>query len=157
VADSAAALPPWADAALMRLLGSDFVFWAGLEYARDQVIRHVLATPPEQVAAASAQERARVHAMAEQVLPVSVRASGLRDDTALGRRLGPYALERIRAPTLVISARDDGYGTYASSQYTASRISGARFVGFEEGGHVLVGHDEQVRAEIAAWVAAAAK
>ena len=157
VADSAAALPPWADAALMRLLGSDFVFWAGLEFARGQVVRHVLATPPEQVAAASAQERARVHAMAEQVLPVSVRASGLRDDTALGRRLGPYALERIRAPTLVISARDDGYGTYASSQYTASRIPGARFVGFEEGGHVLVGHDEQVRTEIAAWVAAAAK
>lgn len=156
VVDSAAALPKWADAALMRLLGSDFVFWAGLEFARDQVIRHVLATPPEQVAAASAQERARVHAMAEQVLPVSVRASGLRDDTALGRRLGPYALERIRAPTLVISARDDGFGTYASSQYTASRIPGARFVGFEQGGHVLVGHDEEVRTEIAAWVTAAA-
>lgn len=156
VPDSAAALPPWAEAKLMRLLGSDFLFWAGLEFARDAVVRYVLATPPGLLAAASAQERTRVHAMAEHILPVSARASGLRDDSMLGRRLRPYALERIRAPSLVISARDDGYGTYASSRYTASRIAGARFVGFEDGGHVLVGHDAQVRAEIVAWLSAAA-
>ena len=100
---------------LMRLLGSDFLFWAGLQVARDQVIRYVLATPPELVAAASAQERARVNAMADRILPVSARAAGLRDDTGLGKRLGPYALASIRAPTLVISARDDGFGTYAGA------------------------------------------
>jgi pimeloyl-ACP methyl ester carboxylesterase len=157
VADSAAALPPWAEGMLMRLIGSDFLFWSGLHLARDQVIRHVLATPPEQVAAASPQERARVHAMAEQILPVSARAQGLRDDSVLGRGLGPYALESIRAPTLVISARDDGYGTYAGAAYTASRIPGARFIGFDDGGHVLVGHGERVRSEIVEWLTTAGR
>lgn len=148
VADSAPAVSDEKDEWLLRLLGSDFVFWAGLQLARDQVIRHVLATPPEMVRTASAGERARVDELLERVLPVSARAAGLLDDTRLGKGLAPYPLESIRAPTLVISARDDGYGTYANSQYTASRIASARFIGYQRGGHLLVGHDDEVRAEI---------
>jgi pimeloyl-ACP methyl ester carboxylesterase len=148
VADSAAPVSDRKDAMLLRLLGSDGLFWTALHVARDSLIRHVLATPPEQVAAASPQERARVNALADAILPVSSRAAGLRDDTRLGKSLGPYPLESIRVPTLVVSARDDGFGTYASAQYTASRIPGARFIGFDNGGHLLVGHDEAVRAAI---------
>jgi pimeloyl-ACP methyl ester carboxylesterase len=148
VADSAPPVSDAKDALLLRLLGSDFLFWTGLHLARDPLIRHVLATPPEQVAAATEQERARVNDLAERILPVSTRATGLRDDTRLGKSLGPYALASIRVPTLVVSARDDGFGTYAGAQYTASRIPGARFIGFDAGGHLLVGHDEAVRSEI---------
>ena len=52
-------------------------------------------------------------------------------------------------PTLVVSARDDRYGTYASAEYTASRIPGARFIGFDQGGHTWVGHDDEVMSAIA--------
>ena len=148
VTDSAPPVSEDKDALLLRLLGSDFLFWTALHVARDPLIRHVLATPPEQVASASSEERARVNDLAERVLPVSSRAEGLRDDTRLGKRLGPYPLETIRAPTLVISARDDGFGTYASAQYTASRIADAKFIGFDTGGHLLVGHDAEVQSEI---------
>jgi 2-hydroxy-6-oxonona-2,4-dienedioate hydrolase len=147
-ADSASPLPPWLENAMMRLLGSDFLFWAALQVARDPVIKVVLATPPELLKTASAPERARVHALLERILPVSSRAEGLRSDTAAGKHLLPAPLESIRAPTLVISARDDRYGTYASAQYTASRIAGARFIGFDEGGHVWVGHDDEVMAAV---------
>ena len=155
VGDSAPPVSDTQDAMLLRLLGSDFLFWSGLQVARDQVFRHVLATPPGQVAAASVQERARVNDLADRILPVSTRAAGLRDDTGLGKRLGPYALETIRAPTLVVSARDDGFGTYAGAQYTASRIAGAKFMGFERGGHLLVGHDDAVRSAIVGLLRAA--
>lgn len=148
VADSAPPVSDQKDEWLLRVLGSDFLFWTALHVARDPLIRHVLATPPEQVSAASDAERARVNDLADRILPVSSRAVGLRDDTRLGKRLGPYALETVRAPTLVVSARDDGFGTYAAAQYTASRIPGARFVGFDHGGHLLVGHDAAVRAHI---------
>ena len=148
LADSAIPLAPWAEKMLMQLIGSDFLFWAGLHVARDQVIRYVLATPPGQVAAASPQERTRVNAMLNHILPVSKRAAGLRSDSALGKNMASYPLESIRAPTLVVSVRDDGYGTYASSQYTASRIPGAKFISFDTGGHIWVGHDDEVQAEI---------
>ena len=147
-ADSAPPLPPWVENWVMRLIGSDFLFWSALHVARDQVIKLVLATPPKLLTAASPQERARVNAMLDNILPVSARAEGLRSDTAVGKHLAPAPLESIRAPTLVISARDDWYGTYASAQYTASRIAGAKFIGFDAGGHTWVGHDGEVRAEI---------
>jgi 2-hydroxy-6-oxonona-2,4-dienedioate hydrolase len=148
VADSAPPVSDDKDALLLRLLGSDFFYWAGLQLARDQVFAHVLATPPALIHAASAEEQARVNAMADRVLPVSVRAEGLRDDTRLGKSLKPYPLAAIRVPTLVVSARDDGFGTFAAAEYTARHIAGAKFVGFDIGGHLLVGHDDAVRAEI---------
>ena len=147
-ADSAPPMPACVEATMMRLIGSDFLFWAALHVARDQLIKVVLATPPELLGAASPQERDRVNAMLDNILPVSSRASGLRSDSSVGRYLTPSSLESVRVPTLIVSARDDGYGTYASAQYTASRIAGAKFIGFDQGGHTWVGHDDAMMAEI---------
>jgi 2-hydroxy-6-oxonona-2,4-dienedioate hydrolase len=156
VADSAPPASDDKDALLLRLLGSDFLFWIGLQVARNQVFRHVLATPPELIATASEEERSRVNALADSVLPVSLRAEGLRDDTRLGKSLKPYALEAIRVPTLVVSARDDGFGTYAAAEFTARQIPGAKFLGLENGGHLLVGRNDAVQAAISALLVAKA-
>ena len=147
-ADSAPPMPPWVENIMIWLISSDFLFWTALHVARDQVIKVVLATPPELLTTASPSERARVNAMLNNILPVSLRAKGLVSDTAVGKHLAPAPLESVRAPALIISARDDRYGTYASAQYTASRIPSATFVGFDHGGHTWVGHDDQVMAEI---------
>ena len=146
--DSAPPMPMWVENTMIRLISSDFLFWAALHIARDRVIKVVLATPPALLTTASASERARVNAMLDNILPVSLRAEGLISDTAVGKHLLPAPLESVRAPTLVISARDDQYGTYATAKYTASRIPMAKFVGFDQGGHTWVGHDEEVMAEI---------
>jgi pimeloyl-ACP methyl ester carboxylesterase len=148
LADSAPPIAAWVESAMMRLIGSDFLFWTAIHIVRDQVIKVVLATPPQLLAAASPEERARVDAMLDNILPVSARAAGLRADTAVGKHLAPAPLASIRAPTLIISARDDLYGTYAGAQYTAGQIPSAQFIGFEHGGHSWVGHDPEVRAAI---------
>jgi pimeloyl-ACP methyl ester carboxylesterase len=155
VAESAPRVSDDKDEWLLRFLGSDFLYWTGLRIARDQLFRHVLATPPALIHAASVPEQARVNAMAERVLPVSQRALGLRDDTRLGKGLRPVALETIQVPTLAISARDDGFGTYAGAEFTASRIPGAQFIGYANGGHLLVGHEAAVRDAITKWLRAA--
>jgi 2-hydroxy-6-oxonona-2,4-dienedioate hydrolase len=153
LADSAPPLPLMVEKIMMQLIGSDFLFWAGMHVSRDALIKLVLATPPERVAAASPQERTRVNAILDNILPVSTRAAGLRSDSVLGKGIPRYALETIRTPTLIISVRDDGYGTFASAEYTASQIAGAKFVGFNEGGHTWVGHDDEVQSEILKLVA----
>ena len=147
-ANSAAPMPAWVEKTMMRMLGSDFLFWAATHLAREQVIKLVLATPPELLTGASLQERARVNSMIDNILPVSARAAGLRSDTAVGKHLAPAPLESLQVPTLIVSARDDRYGTYASAEYTPSRIAGAKFIGFDHGGHTLVGHDDEVMAEV---------
>jgi 2-hydroxy-6-oxonona-2,4-dienedioate hydrolase len=147
-ADSATPMPAWVETMMMRMLGSDFLFWAALHVARNQAIKLVLATPPELMTTVTAAERARVNAMLDNILPVSARAVGLRSDTAVSKHLEPAMLASVRVPTLIISARDDRYGTYASAEYTASQITGAKFVSFDQGGHTWVGHNEEVMAEI---------
>lgn len=154
-ADSVPAMAPWVESLMMRLIGSDFLFWSAIKLAPNQVIGTVLATPPELLATASPREKARIQAMLENILPVSQRVEGLRSDSAVGKQLQPSPLDKVRAPTLIISARDDAYGTFATAQYTASQIPGATFIGFETGGHTWVGHDEEVRAEIAKLVKSA--
>ena len=146
--NSAPPMAPWVENTMMAVIGSDFLFWSAMHLTRDQVIKVVLATPPELLMTASATERARVNAMLDNILPVSDRAAGLRSDSAVGRGLGPSPLNFVHAPTLIIAARDDGYGTYASAQYTASQIAGAKFIGFDQGGHTWVGHDDNVMAAI---------
>ena len=143
-ADSAVPMPAWVERWMMRMIGSDFLFWAAIHVARDQVIKLGLATPPELLTTASPPEQARINAMLDHILPVSERAAGLVSDTAVGKHLTASPLHTVRAPTLVISARDDRYGTFASAQYTAGQIAGARFIGFEHGGHTWVGHDAEV-------------
>ena len=113
-ADSAPPMPPWVESTMIWMISSDFLFWAALHIARDQVIKVVLATPPELLTTANPQERARIDSMLEHVLPVSERAAGLVSDSAVGKHLAASPLQAVRVPTLLISARDDRYGAAAA-------------------------------------------
>jgi pimeloyl-ACP methyl ester carboxylesterase len=140
---------------LQTLVGSDFVYWLASKVARDLLIETVLATPAARVHAATLAERQRIDRIIAHILPISLRAQGLLNDARIAAALPRYELERIKAPTLVFSARDDRYGTFAAAQYCASAIAGASFVDFETGGHTWVGRDGEILSRIAAFVSAA--
>lgn len=129
-------------------LRSDFFFWAASALARDTMLRAVLGTPPGLVRGASEGERVRIANVLDHVLPVSRRRLGLLNDLAVVTSLPRYDLERIKAPTLVIGVADCLYGTYASAQYCADNIPGARFVSYPSGGHLWVGHENDITAEV---------
>lgn len=133
-------------------LRSDFLFWATIRLARQTVIRAILATPPAVVENASPEEQARMQQVMDSILPISERRLGLLNDVAVIPALRRYELERINAPTLTISFADDLYGTYAGARYTAGQIRGARFVGYPSGGHMWVGHQQDVLNEIARFL-----
>jgi len=151
----AASMPkvsPWAETVLMTIVGSDFVFWLASRFARDEVIKRVLGTPPEIVQRASPDEKARVRRILETIEPISSRIRGILNDARVSTSLTRYELEKITAPTLVLSVRDDGYGTFAGAAYTASKIPNARFSGYEIGGHLAVGHQTEVIEKIAQFL-----
>jgi len=126
----------------------DFLFWAAIRLAPDSMTRLVLATDPALVASASREDQAYVAMVLEHILPVSPRRIGLLNEAKVMSSLERYALERITAPTLAISAQDDFYETYESARYTAAQIPRARFLGYPTGGHLLVGHQQEVMVEI---------
>jgi len=93
-----------------------------------------------------------VDTVLEHLLPVSARRLGLLNEAAAVSALERYDLEGIHVPTLILSTVDDRYGTYDAARYTAEHIHGARFVGYATGGHLLVGHNNDVFAEIVAFL-----
>jgi pimeloyl-ACP methyl ester carboxylesterase len=145
-----------AERLLMRIVTSDFAFWLAKTFARDSAIRLVLATPPEVFHAADAAEQSRSNLVLERIMPIEARIRGLLNDARLAGNPPRYALEAIRAPTLVISVRDDLFGTYAAAQYTAQHVADARFVGYESGGHIWLGHHRDVTDKTAGFVRAVA-
>lgn len=129
--------------------GGDFSYWLAMRLARPSVV-HFLGVPQTLEAKASPQERARVTEVMRSILPLSRRLAGLRNDSATEIRGWP--LERVKAPTLIISAADDLYGTLPLARYTAERIRGAELMELESGGHLMVGRGAEVRARILAFL-----
>ena len=144
--------PPGTRLLFETALRSDFLFWAMIRLAPATVMRAILATPPEVVRAASAAEQARVAEMMEIILPVSRRRLGLLNDAAVISTLPRYQLERISVPTLILSVADDRFGTFEAARYSAGHIPHARFIGYATGGHLWVGHHQEVLSEIAAFL-----
>jgi len=148
--DPAVPMPGWALRLLDAALSADLPLWLLARLAPQTARQLVLATPPEAYATAGSDEQRRADAMLAMIQPVSVRRQGLLNDSRLTTGAARVALESIRAPTLCISARDDGFGTYASALYSCQHIAGARFLGFDSGGHLLLGR----RAEVVAGIEA---
>jgi pimeloyl-ACP methyl ester carboxylesterase len=115
----------------------------------------MLGTPPELPDDVPGTERDRIHRMLDLVLPSSLRRAGLLNDGVVTTTLERYELEAMQVPTLVISAEDDLYGTIERARYTAGEIPDARFIGFENGGHLLVGRQEQITGAIDNFLRAA--
>lgn len=133
-------------------LSSDFLMWAASKVARRTMIRAILATPPDLVARASHDEQARAAQMLDLILPVSMRRNGLLNDAKVTSSMSRYDLELITAPTLAISVADDLFGTYDGARYSAEHIPNARFIGYQRGGHLWIGHHQKVVAEIAGFL-----
>jgi len=134
------------------LLKSDFLFWLAIHISPRTTIGTILATPPELVKAAERSEQERVARVMTHILPVSQRRLGLLNDAEVATTLTRYDLERITAPTLIVSVKDDRYGTFEGSRYAADHIAGARFVGFEKGGHMCVGHNNEIAEQAARFL-----
>jgi pimeloyl-ACP methyl ester carboxylesterase len=129
-------------------LRSDFLFWAAARLARRVMMRAILATPPAVIESASSEEQERVQQVLDHILPITQRRLGLLNEASVIPSLQRYELERINVPTLAITCADDLYGTYEGARYTAEQIPGARFIGYPSGGHIWVGHQQDVSDEI---------
>jgi pimeloyl-ACP methyl ester carboxylesterase len=149
------AAAPWLVPITEAALRSDFLFWSALRIAPRAMIGALLATDPALLDAAPADERGRVERILWEILPVSERADGLLNDARLASNPAPMPIEQIRVPTLTISCEDDRFGTAAAARHIAATVPGARLRMFPAGGHVWVGHDAELFAEVGAFLAPA--
>lgn len=125
--------------------GADFAWWATGKIAPSMLIRFI-GVSPTIVATASKAEQDRVMKIVGSIQPLSRRFPGINIDS--NPTLHPLPLEKIAAPTLVVSARDDLFNTLPAAEFAAGAIPHARLVVLDTGGHLLVGHGREVRAMV---------
>ncbi len=131
--------------------GGDFAWWAA-EKIRPSILIRFVGVRPELIATASAASRERVMGIVKSMEPLSARFPGINLDSQADLHALP--LQSIKVPTLVVSARDDLFNTLPAARYLAGRIPGAKLIVYEEGGHLLVGHEQQVKTEVGKFIAA---
>ena len=144
-----------AEAIIAYGLRSNFLFWLGMTTGEDAMIGTLLATDPALVHGADPAEQARVRSILHDILPVSDRARGLLNDGKLAGSPEPMALGTIRAPTLALSLEDDRFETLAAARHIVATVPGAQLVSFPSGGHVWVGHNDEVWAAVDAFLSQA--
>jgi 2-hydroxy-6-oxonona-2,4-dienedioate hydrolase len=138
------------EASINRVIGSDFFYWLGITYGRSFLLE-LFGVSREVQAGLVPTEMATVDQLLESMLPMSQRLDGilLDQECDLPR---DFPLGQIKAPTLVIHARDDSLVDYSRAQHTAERITGAELLTLEDGGHLLAGHFDEIRARIMAFL-----
>jgi pimeloyl-ACP methyl ester carboxylesterase len=125
----------------------DFSFLIFTKLARSIMIHLVLGTKRNIYNKASPVDKTHADKALNQMLPVSLRLDGLGTELSLGEE--PIQnMELTKSPTLIISHKDDLYGTYEIAREAAERVPGARFIGYPDGGHMGIGYHDTMYNEI---------
>jgi pimeloyl-ACP methyl ester carboxylesterase len=129
------------------LFSSDFPYWV-LQHVSRSSLEPLFDITPELRAAAPAEEHVFMAHMVDTFQPVTARMDGLQNEGAAIDPAAVYHLETISAPALVVHAQDDQINPFSFGAYTAEHIPGAQFLPLETGGHLLLGHHADVRAQV---------
>jgi pimeloyl-ACP methyl ester carboxylesterase len=129
------------------LFSSDFPFWL-LHNVSPGSLDGIFDVTPQLRAQLAPEEAVMVASTVDGFLPVTERFSGVQNEGAAIAPEARYRIEEISAPTLVIHARDDGINPFSIGEYTAAHVPGATLMAIETGGHLLLGHQAEVRATV---------
>ncbi len=83
------------------------------------------------------------------MLPVDQRSAGVEIDAAItnpdmARNFDDYPIGELQVPTLIFHAKDDKLVSYADMESAVDRFPNSTFISFETGGHLMVGHGEEI-------------
>lgn len=134
------------------LFATDLPLWALLRVA-PRALAPIFDARPEVTAQMSATEADFLDAMIAAFLPVTQRRKGLANEGAAIDPAFPIAPGAIRVPVLIVHARDDRLTPVATADFTAAGLRGAELLIFDTGGHLLLGHHDELRQRIASFLA----
>jgi pimeloyl-ACP methyl ester carboxylesterase len=129
----------------------DFIYWSGIKFAPDMLMGLFL--PKEVRATLTDEEKDFIVENAFMAgLPISERTEGIVFDTEQSNPgVSRIPFERIETPTLIFQAIDDPR-EFRGGREIARKIPNSEFIGLT-GGHVLLRHEDEIRAATAEFIA----
>lgn len=91
------------------------------------------------------------------MLPVNQRKKGVVFDSSvtnldMAKNFDDYPIEKLQCPTLILHAKDDKLANYNDVENVLYRFPNCTFISFEDGGHLMVGHEEEVYNSVITFV-----
>ena len=91
------------------------------------------------------------------MMPVNDRKDGVVLDASttnpdMARNFEDYPIENLQIPTLIFHAKDDKLASYNDTERAVSRFPDCTFVSFENGGHLMEGHGEEIKKAVCDFV-----
>ncbi len=121
--------------ALMAIFRHDFLYWVLTKAAPGRFMA-LMGAPESVVAGLTSEQRALIGEVIDGMNPVSPRAAGTAFDN--GAAMPNARIAAIRAPTLILHAKDDTLQVFRHAEYAAATIPSATLVAFERGGHLVL-------------------
>jgi len=135
------------------VFGSDFIYWASVRLFGTSMSRMFI--PKEVFMSMSEEERkTMISSIYLSSLPISARTKGILFDMYVSNLAidETFPFEEISVPSLVIHAKDDPAPPYSGAFMVSERIPGCRLVSVESGGHLMIGHEEEIRDAVREFV-----
>jgi pimeloyl-ACP methyl ester carboxylesterase len=134
------------ESGINRIIGSDFFYWAIERLAPGEFLT-MIGVPRDVQRTLSEEDTNTAFRTLELMHPMSRRFPGiLLDQTRHVPRAWP--LNQISARTLVFHSRDDTLVPFLNGEHSAAEIPTAKLLAFETGGHLLLGHSDEIRRQI---------
>lgn len=91
------------------------------------------------------------------MLPVRDRKKGIKIDATItnidmAKNYDDYNVEELKVPVLILNAKDDKLANYKDAENVLDRFKNAKFILFENGGHLMEGHSEEVKEAIGDFI-----
>jgi len=134
----------------VRLTNRQLPMWALKTFAPSTMARLVSAVPKDFVF--TAEDTRFLSEFIDSLFPVMPEGYDF-DACVSNAAVNDYTLEAISVPSLIVHSKDDQLASHEASKRAAERISGARFVSLESGGHLMLGQTRIVRDELADFFA----
>lgn len=133
------------------LFRSDALFWL-LTTRLQSTLAPMMGVPKD--LPLTPEQEASVAEIMTSILPVKPRADGALFDTYVSNPHinSGYPLATLDMPALIINARDDPLTLYANAESLATRLPNAALLTVADGGHLLLGHENEVRGAIAGFL-----
>jgi pimeloyl-ACP methyl ester carboxylesterase len=151
VPQAKAALPPKPVAEAV--FGSDFIYWCAIKLFGKSMSKMFV---PGSVwkSLSKAERKDLIDDIYLSGLPISSRTQGVLFDMYISNLSMndeiPY--DKIKSPTLIIHARDDPGPPIAGAQKIAARIANNELVIFARGGHLILGHEGEIKKRIREFI-----
>ena len=135
---------------LTAIFKHDWLYWTASKLLRKQLME-LMGASEAVIEGFTNEQRELVDRVIDYMNPVAPRSAGVAFDNKAA--MPNQRIAAIRAPTLVVHARDDMLQLYRNAEFATSTIPGARLVTFDNGGHLVIAVQQMaIQAEVQQFI-----